>query len=219
MDSNAAGYARIAIAATIFFFTVMFIAFLFIQPELNPLHRYGSEYAVGRMGWLMKLSFFVWGAGLFAFALAMAKGLDPDAKSRVAIVLFMLAGIGIFLGGIFDSDLQVQNQDPPPAWIEPPPSDEQILHAVAGLIAFFTLMPGAGLVSRRLRVAGRLSGGYRWLRPLSWLIPVAFLAMAIVFQPRGFVGLGQRIFLVLVFTWLILAAQGLAKGAFSQTGR
>lgn len=219
MDSNAVWYARAAIAATIFFFAVMFIAFLFIQPELNPLHRYGSEYAVGRMGWLMKLNFFVWGAGLFAFALAMAKGLDPDAKSRVAIVLFMLAGIGIFLGGIFDSDLQVRNQDPPPPWIEPPPSDEQILHAAAGLLAFFALMPGAGLVSRRLRVAGRLSGSYRWLRPLSWLMPVAFFALAIVFHPRGFAGLGQRIFLVLVFTWLILAARGLAKGAFSHADK
>lgn len=59
MDSNAVGYARVAIATTIFFFVVMFIAFLFIQPEFNPLHRYGSEYAVGRMGWLMKLNFYV----------------------------------------------------------------------------------------------------------------------------------------------------------------
>ena len=214
MDTNAAGYARFAIAATIFFFVVMFIAFLFIQPELNPLHRFGSEYAAGRAGWLMKLNFYVWGGGLFAFAVAMAKGLDADAKSRVAIVLFMLAGVAIFIGGIFDSDLQVQNQDPPPRWIEPSPSNEQILHAAAGLVAFFGLMSGAGLVSRRLRVAGRLSGSYLWLRPLSWLMPGAFIAMATVFHPHGFAGLGQRIFLVLAFTWVILAARGLAKGAF-----
>lgn len=214
MDSNAVAYARVAIAATVFFFVVMFIAFLFIQPELNPLHRYGSEYAVGRTGWLMKLSFFVWGAGLFAFAVALAKGLDPNARSRVGIALFMLAGVGIVLSGIFDSDLQVQNQDPPPPWIEPSPSNEQILHAASGLVAFFGLMPGAILVSRRLRVAGRLSGSYRWLRPLSWLMPIAFIAMAIVFHPSGFAGLGQRIFLALAFTWVILAARGLAKGAF-----
>lgn len=217
MDSNAIGYARFAIAATAFFFVVMYIGFLFIQPELNPLYRYGSEYAVGRAGWLMKLNFFVWGAGLFAFAVAMAKGLDPDAKSRVAIVLFMLAGVGIFLSGIFDSDLQVQNPDPPPLWIEPPPSGEQIRHAVAGLVAFFCLMPGAGLVSRRLRVAGRLSGSYRWLRPLSWLMPVAFIAMVVGFHPLGLAGLGQRIFLAVVLTWVILAARGLAKGAFFAT--
>lgn len=214
MTSNAIGLARFAVAATGFFFVVMYIAFLFIQPELNPLHRYGSEYAVGRAGWLMKLNFFVWGAGLFAFASSMAKGLDPAAKSHIAIVLFMLAAVGIVLSGIFDSDLQVRNPDPPPRWIEPPPSDEQIVHAAAGLAAFFCLMPGAGLVSRRLRVAGRLSGSYRLLRPLSWLMPVAFIAMAIGFHPLGLAGLGQRIFLAVVFTWVILAARGLANGAF-----
>lgn len=101
----------------------------------------------------------------------------------------------------------------------PPPSDEQILHAAAGLVAFFGLVPGAGLVSCRLRVAGRLSGSYRWLRPLSWLMPVRFIAMAVVFHPRGFAGLGQRIFLVLAFTWVILAARGLAEVPFCHVGK
>lgn len=34
-----------------------------MMAELNPLYRYGSEYSVGRMGWLMKLAFWVWGGG------------------------------------------------------------------------------------------------------------------------------------------------------------
>ena len=51
--------ARIAMVATVFYFFVMYVAFVFIQPELNPMYRFGSEYAVGRMGWLMKLAFFV----------------------------------------------------------------------------------------------------------------------------------------------------------------
>lgn len=37
--------ARIAIAATVFYAFVMYVAFAFIQPELNPLYRYGSEYS------------------------------------------------------------------------------------------------------------------------------------------------------------------------------
>ena len=77
-------------------------------------------------------------------------------------------------------------------------------------------MPGAGLVSRRLRIAGRLHGGYRWLRYLSWLVPAAFIAMFAVFAPYGLTGLGQRIFLALFFLWLIIAARGLETGAFSK---
>lgn len=214
MFSNAVWYARFAFAATLFFFAVMFLAFSFIQPELNPLYRFGSEYAVGRMGWLMKLSFFVWGTGLFSFAIAMVIGLDSAARSTVAVVLFMLAGNGIFLSGVFDSDLQVLNANPPPLWIEAPPSFEHKLHVVAGLVAFFSILPGAGLVSRRLRIAGRLSGTCKWLRPLSWLLTAAFVLLVAVFMPLGLAGLGQRIFLLMVFAWMLIAAPGLANGAF-----
>lgn len=214
MNRRAISFARAAIAATVFFFLVMFVAFLFIQPELNPLYRYGSEYAVGRMGWLMKLNFFVWGCGLIAVAGAMKFGLDSRARSKVAIILFVLAGIGIFLSGVFDTDLQVLNENPPPKWIEPEPSNEQIRHIIAGLVAFFTLMPGMGLASRRLRMAGRLSGGYRWLRYLSWMAPVLFLASVFVFAAIGLTGLGQRLFLAAVFAWVVVAALGLERGAF-----
>ena len=214
MDPKTVWLARIAMWATILFFVVMFVAFIFIQPELNPLYRFGSEYAVGRMGWLMKLNFFIWGAGLAALGLAMAYGLDSDAKSRVAIVLFILAGAGIFLSGIFDSDLQVLNKNPPPKWIEAPASDEQIKHILVGLVGFFSLFTGAGLVSRRLRIANRLYGEYKLLRPLSWLLPIVFFGTFFIFQALGLVGLGQRISLIFIFAWVILAARGLEKGAF-----
>ena len=102
-------YTRITIAGTVFFFSVMYIAFVFIQPELNPIHRFGSEYSAGRMGWLMKLAFFVWSGGLMAFALAMAKGLDSESRSYAAIVLFVVGALGIFFAGVFDADLQVLN--------------------------------------------------------------------------------------------------------------
>jgi len=214
LDRRAYWFARTAIATTVLFFLVMFIAFLFIQPDLNPLYRYGSEYSAGRMGWLMKLNFFLWGSGLIAFALAMKFGLDPRARSQVAIILFLIAGVGIFLSGVFDADLQVLNENPPPKWIEAPASHHQIKHVIAGLVAFFSLMPAIGLVSRRLRKAGRLSGSYRYLRHLSWLIPALFIASILLFGPIGLTGLGQRIFLASVFTWIILAARGLANGAF-----
>jgi len=216
MESRVVWYSRIAGGGTIFMFVVMYVAFLFIQPELNPLYRFGSEYAVGRMGWLMKLAFFCWGAALFAFALAMAKGLDREVRSRIAILLFLLAGVGVSFSGVFDSDLQILNENPPPRWVEPPAaSDEQIRHALGGLIAFFSIMPGAILVSRRLRAAGKLHGRYRWLPLLSWLLPVAFVSMVAVFIPIGLAGLGQRIFLALVFIWVVVVARGLEKGAFS----
>ena len=207
--------AWLAIAGTAFFAAVMFGAFPLIQPELNLLHRFGSEYAVGEMGWLMKVAFFAWAAGMLSLAVAVEQGLDPDARSRIGSALFALAAFGLVAAGLFDSDLQVLNEDPPPRWVEPPPSDEQKLHALGSFVFFLSLMPGAGLITRRLRRAGRLRGIYRWLRPLSWLIPLAFAGFAVYFVPRGLAGLGQRIFLLLIFAWIVLAARGIGTGAFS----
>lgn len=211
-----AALARVALLGTLFYVFVMYVAFLFIQPELNPLYRFNSQYSLGRMGWLMKLAFFVWGGGMLALALAMAKGLDTASRSRTAIILFTVGGVGVFLAGVFDADLQVLNQNPPPRWIEAdPPSGEKVIHAISGMIGFLSLMAGAGFATRRLRLAGRLGSRYYILRYLAWLIPAAFLAFAFFFAPYGLAGLGQRISGAFIFAWLIIAAQGLATGAFS----
>lgn len=206
--------ARIAFLSMLLYVVVMYVVFAFVQPELNPLYRYGSEYSVGRMGWLMKLAFFVWGGGLLALALAMTKGLDAESRSRTAIILLVVGGLGVFLAGVFDSDLQVLNEDPPPVWVEGPPSDEQLLHAAAGMVGLLNLMVAAGFATRRLRLAGRLTSKYRSLRVLSWLTPVAFLAFLISVS-YGFAGLGQRIFLGSMFAWQLIAARGIVNGAFS----
>ena len=49
-----------------------------------------------------------------ALAFEMAKGLDAKARSYVAIILFAVGALGVFVAGIFDSDLQVLNENPPP---------------------------------------------------------------------------------------------------------
>jgi len=207
--------ARIAMLGTLFFAFVMYVAFVFIQPELNPVYRFGSEYSVGRMGWLMKVAFFVWGGGLLALALAMAKGLDTASRSKTAIILFAVGGVGVFFAGVFDSDLQVLNENPPPIWVEAPASDEQLLHDAAGMVGLLSLMAAAGFATRRLRRAGRPGSKYRTLRLLSWLTPAAFVAFAMFFVSYGLAGLGQRVFLALMFAWQIIAAHGLATGVFS----
>lgn len=201
-------------AGMAFFAVVTYVAFAFIQPELNPLHRFGSEYAVGRGGWLMKVAFFAWAAGILSLAVAMAKGLDPEARSRSAVVLLALSAAGLVAAGIFNADLQIPNDNPPPLWVEPPASDEQVRHVVGSFVFFLSLMSAAGLASRRLRLAGRLRGVYRALRHLSWLAPVTFATFVVYFVPQGIAGLGQRIFLVVLFAWVILAARGIETGAF-----
>lgn len=216
MHTRTSTCAHVATIGVTAFVAIMYVAFLFIQPELNPLERYGSEYAVGRMGWLMATAFVCLATAIAALALGLARGLDRHARSRIGVVLMSIAALGILFSGVFDANLQVLNENPPPRWVEPPtPTPEGIGHILAGIGAFFALMPGAIVISQRLHRAGRLGGGYRWLRYLSWLAPVAFVAMVAVLEPRGLEGLGQRVFLAIILGWMLLTAHGLKTGAFS----
>ena len=184
-------------------FILIMFAFHFIQPELNPLKRFGSEYVAGRLGWIMNLAFFCFAGGVFSLAYAFNRELQYPAKSRAGEFLLILAGIGILGSGIFDAHLQGE-----------PIDLESELHSISGLLAFLSMIPAMFVFSRRLRFAGRLKGSYRYLRELSWVVALSFFFMLFVFGPLELVGLGQRIFLGAIFTWLILAARGIQSGAF-----
>lgn len=215
MKLDATGCARVTTAGVGLFVVVMYVAFVFIQPELNPLQRFGSEYVVGTAGWLMKIAFFCLAAALIALVLAMALGLDPETRSPTGMILFTVGALGILFAGIFDTDLQVRTAT---GWGEASAvSKEHVAHFVSGVIAFMSLLPAMAVVSHRWWRAGVLRNGYIWLVYLSWLAPVGFIAFNVWFIPAGLAGLGQRLFLGLVFAWLLLASRAFLKGAFIVT--
>lgn len=135
-------------------------------------------------------------------------------RSIPAIVLFGVGGAGVSTAGVVDADLQALNADPPPVRVERPPSTEQMVHGATGSVGLLSLMAAAGFASRRLRRACRLRSTYRALRILGWLTPVAFFVF-LVLVSYGFAGLGQRVFLGLMFAWQLLPAWVLAGGAFT----
>ena len=92
MHTRTSTCAHVATIGVTAFVTIMYVAFLFIRPELNPLERYGSEYAVGRMGWLMVTGFICLATSVAALALGLAMGLDRHARSRIGIVLMTEPG-------------------------------------------------------------------------------------------------------------------------------
>ena len=67
----------------IIMFSFHFISFHFIQPELDPMTRFGSEYVVGRLGWIMNLAFFFFAGGLFLLAATFKSGLVPATGQKL----------------------------------------------------------------------------------------------------------------------------------------
>lgn len=204
-NTDATRVVRLGRVATSSFavFLAVVVALHFVQPELHPFRRFVSEYAVGRMGWLLNAGFFFFAFGLAALATAFGWLLDLPARTRVGGTLLGISALGILAGGLFNADLQGADR-----------TAQGIVHDLAGFVAFFGLMPGAIVCSRRLARADRLRGGHRRLDVLAWMLVALFLAMMFVFGPLGLVGLGQRVFLCGVFAWLLTAAHGLRTGAF-----
>ena len=182
-------------------FIAIMTAFHFIQPELNPLERFGSEYVLGRLGWMMNVAFVSFGTGLVAFALALGCALRPAVRSRAGQILFAITALGILGSGLFSADPNGQAE----SW-------NGIGHAIAGLVAFLSMLPAMVIVSWRLHRVNALAGGYRVLRLLSWVNVVLFLASLFLFEPLGLAGLGQRIFLIGMFAWLLIVAEGIRSG-------
>lgn len=211
MEARARRLATIATAGFALMVLIL-IAFHFIQPELNPLKRFGSEYAVGRLGWLMNIAFFCFAGGLLSLAFAFNLALNTQNRSLAGVILFVLAAIGIFGSGLFNTHLQGEQ-----------PTRAGIMHALAGFLAFLTMIPAMFIFSRRFRLANLLKGEYGrgiWpvLRYFPWLVLLLFLAMLFVFEPLQLVGLGQRLFLAAMFTWLLSAAHAIRSGAFTLLG-
>lgn len=184
-------------------FIIIMLAFHFIQPELNPLTRFGSEYVVGRLGWIMNIAFFCFAGGLLSLAFAFNRGLNPQNRSMTGLILFVLAAIGILGAGLFNTHLQGEQ-----------PTTAGIIHALSSFLAFLTIIPAMFIFSRQLRLADLLKGKYKALRYLPWVITLFFLSMIFVFGELNLIGLGQRLFLFALFYWLFLASRGFQTGAF-----
>lgn len=203
MGTHVQRLATIAIAGFVAMAAILFI-FHFIQPELNPLKRFGSEYAAGRLGWMMNIGFFCFAIGLASLAIAFGWSLRPPGRSRSGGVLLGLSSLGIFGSGLFNASLQGTQV-----------TSVGIAHDLSGFLAFLTMIPAMFILSRRRHLTKQLQGTDLILRYGPWLVLLLFLAMMFVFEPLQLVGLGQRFFVVTMLTWLVSAAHAIRAGAFT----
>ncbi|MCX2763645.1 DUF998 domain-containing protein [Aquimarina muelleri] len=112
-------------------FFVLLVLLHFINTSVNPIWQPISEYALGTAGWLMKIAFILLGISFLSLGLYLIKKL-PNTGSKIGGVLLIIASIGNFLAGIF-------NTDPVSNLPENMTINGQIHNAAAGLLAFMIL--------------------------------------------------------------------------------
>ncbi|UXX78677.1 DUF998 domain-containing protein [Reichenbachiella carrageenanivorans] len=112
-------------------FIALLVLLHVISTSVNPIWQPISEYALGNAGWLMKIAFFSLGISFFTLGIYLIKHL-PNTGSKVGGVLLIVASLGNFLAGIF-------NTDPVSTLPEQMTISGQIHNAAAGLLGFMIL--------------------------------------------------------------------------------
>ena len=184
---------RLAIASVVYYVLAV-LAMHLVQPELDPLAVPMSVYVLGAYGSVMTTTFFVLCAGILGVGFGLIQTLPRTGAIKVAFWVTLIASAGFLIAGIFPTD-----------WPPPMRSTSSQLHVLGGLLAFPSMIIATCLFSLKFRRDGywrRVSG---IALTLSACVFAAYI-MGIFFVAAqfGFIGLVQRLFLALLFAWMIL---------------
>jgi len=195
--------ARLGIAGALFLAATVAVLHL-VQPELDPISHFVSEYAHGPLGWLLMIGYVVAGAGALALAWSL-HGQSTGRRALITAVCMVLVSIGLVATGLTRIDVaQVDGA------MESTISGQ--LHGLAGYVVVLGLIPAAFLVSGAVHRDGGPVSRAGAMRSLPWAILAGFV-VAVLSQSLDATGLGQRIFLATWLSWLVLLGVVLSRGA------
>lgn len=102
-----------------------------VNPDINPSWQPISMYALGKLGWLMNIAFVFLGVSFLALGIYIYKNVKTSG-AKIGGVLMIIAAIGNFLAGIF-------NTDPIDSLPEQMTTSGSIHAGAAGLLGFFII--------------------------------------------------------------------------------
>lgn len=187
----------LAIASAVYYAVAVLILHV-VQRDLNPIDRFMSDYVLGRAGFLMTTTFFVWAVGLASIAVALPRVLASSRSRKVGLVLLWLGVVGILGAGFFATD---------PG---DPVTTSGKIHVLSSLLGLPALGIGLLLVSLGFRRDER----WRSIAPLAVTLALAFLAgfLSIMFVFAGGRGSGaaQRATIGVALVWMVVVGYRIA---------
>ena len=153
-----------------------------VSPEVDPVTRPVSEYALGGFGWLATTGTVAQGLGALGLAVALR-------QERVAAALLGVFGLAKLAMPLFPVD---------PLGTPATPTGQ--VHNVLGNLAFFVFPVAALLLFRTLRRMGSR------LAPAAAVVLAAATIGVLIGDAYGAFGLTQRAYLVMCSLWLLLTA-------------
>jgi hypothetical protein len=194
-------FASVAIAG---FSLLLFVLFLmhFVHPEIAFASRYLSEYALGEHGWLLDIAIAGNFIGSVAFLVAIYHAYPPPDRSIAAMSCYGFATLAI-LTNFFPVDPYRKAV-----------SLSGHIHNLGGFLGGIAALVFFVIHSARLHSFGLLRECYRALLFLAVSGPILFIVVLVAAARMSeIVGILQRVYVLVLMLWLILAANGIRTGA------
>jgi hypothetical protein len=192
------------IGTTLFVLTSLLAQFL--RPDLDWTRVPNSFYLIGPYGWLVQAGYVAMSAALILLAFGGYVALSAPARSAAPALLFVVGGVALTATAAMHTDVPGQ-----------PPAFEGYVHGVVAQTAFLCTTVAMLLQAWRLRGDARWR---RWFKPAFIYAAVCFVLMWVQAfwreLPRG---ASQKLLIVLIATWLMLAAYRLRHGPDSMRSR
>lgn len=187
------------VIASVVYYVLAVLALHVVQPQVSPLRVPMSAYVLGAYGSVMTSTYFVLCVGLLGVGFGLMKALPRTRLMKIAFAAALIACAGVFVAGIFPLD-----------WPPPPRTSSGRLHALGGMLAFYAMALAPALFSLNFR-----SDGY-WRRVslVALTLSAGIIAVFILFVfaiRAGFGGVAQRLFLALLFSWMIVVGLHLTR--------
>ena len=193
---------------------VAFVATHLLVTGHDPMVNFVSEYALGPHVWLQRVG----AAGLVGGTLALMGALKVTgwAPTRsAAFVLLALAVLALLVAQVFPVDPVAE------AFAGDGPPDFTVsgwIHVLAGMVAAVALLLAIVILTLALRRLRVRSGPYVALASLCATGPLFYVLMLATPPATSPAGLYQRLFIVSVWLWQVIASVGLRSGSLSGPG-
>ena len=197
--------AYLSIIATLFFLATVFIL-LFLAPEVDPMHSGISFYALTKYAPVIGLALAL--VGLAGISLGIALwSLTPTVGGRIGIVLLVAWGCASILAGAYPLDAP-----------DAAPTLSGSIHNMAGWSLLIIFLAALLIESTRSSLS---PSGYRtstyWL---AWLLLIATILVCVfnvLLSSLGIGGLVQRLYWLVIASWILLKAQQVRHAGVTST--
>jgi len=158
------------------------------ERSLNPARHMVSEYALGTYGWIQTLNFLAAGIGGVALGLALSRTIREPGRLGPRLI----AGFGA--STLVSAFVQADGDGPV--------TTHGSVHTLVGILGFAALVAGMFTLTRRFR---RDPAWLTMRKPtMVWAAAssATFFLVPILGDPGK--GLGQRIFIAVTFSWMLV---------------